>query len=91
MVQGVFAAAHIQGVAVGQEGLAAQLLDHFDHHGGIVGPQIGQVAGLAEVDLDGRVFVGEINLPDTGGFDQPFQFLGQVFVERSAQVGKINF
>ena len=69
MVQRVLASAHVQGVAVGQEGLAAQLLDHFDHHGGIVGTQIRQVARLAEVDLDGGILVGEINLADAGSLD----------------------
>ena len=91
VVQGIFASADIQGVAVGQERFAAQFFDDLDHHGGVVGPQVSQVAGFTKMDLDGGKFVVEINLPDAGGFDQPFQLLGQVLIERGTQVGKIYF
>ena len=62
VVQGVFPAAHVQGVAVGEEGLAAQLLHQVGHHLGVVGPQEGQVARLAKVDFNGGVLVGKIDV-----------------------------
>ena len=91
VVQRVLAPAHIQRVAVGQEGLAAQFLDHLGHHRRVVGAQEGQVARLAEMDLDGGEFVGEVDLADPGGLDETFEFLGQVLVKRRAQIGEIYF
>ena len=91
VIQSIFASAYIQRVAVGQERFAAQLLDDLDDHRRIVGAQVGQVARLTEMDFDGCVFVGELDLADAGGLDQPLQLLGQIFIERGAQVGKIDF
>ena len=91
VVQGVFPPAYIQGVAVGQEGLAAPLLHEVCHGLGPVGPQKGQVAGLAEVQLDGRELVLKVDLAHTGGFHQTGQLLGQIFPIVGPQVGPINF
>ena len=62
VVQGVFPGAHIERVAVGQEGIAAQLLDVVGHVAGKVGPEKGQIAQLAEMDLDGHIFALKIDL-----------------------------
>ena len=75
MVQCVFPAAHIQGVAVGKEGFAPQFLHHISHHFGVIGPQEGQVPRLAEMDLDGGVFVLKVNVPDPRFLDELFQLL----------------
>ena len=57
MLKRVFAAAHVERVAVREEGLAAQPLDHVYHGARVIGTQEGQVAQLAKVDLDGNELV----------------------------------
>lgn len=56
MLQRVFAAADIERVAVGDEGLTAAFLDEVGDDLGIVRAQKRQVAELAEVQLDGDEF-----------------------------------
>ena len=51
--QRVFAAAGVQGIAVGQKGHTTLLLAQVCHHLGVVGPQKGQVAQLTKVHFDG--------------------------------------
>ena len=91
VVQGVFAPAHVQGVAVGQKGLSAQAFHHVGHGFGKVGPQIGQVARLAEMNFDGGEFILEIDLLHTGLAHQFFQLLLQIHARTAAHVGKIYF
>ena len=92
VIQGVFPPADIQGVAVRQEGLAALVLHQIRHHLGPVGPQVGQVPRLTEVQLDGHVFVLQIHVPEPGGHHQPGQFLGQVLpVAGAAEISEIDF
>ena len=74
-----------------QEGLAAPLLHKVRHGLGPVGPQEGQVAGLAEVQLDGRELAFKVDLTHSGGFHQPGQLLRQVFPVIGPQVGPIYF
>ena len=64
MVQRVFSPADVQGVAVGQKWLAAQLLDQVDNYLRIVWTQESKVPRLAKMDLDGSVFVLKINVGD---------------------------
>ena len=86
------AAADVQRVAVGQEGLAALILHQVHHHLGPVGPQVGHVAGLAEVHFDGHIFVVHVNAAEPGGHDQTGQLLGQVFPPTgAAEICKVNF
>ena len=75
VIQRVFAAAHIQGVAVRQEGLAALAFYQIRHGLGPVGPQIGQVARLAEVHLDGHILAVHVDVAETGSHHQPGQLL----------------
>ena len=89
MVKGVLAAAHIEGVAVGQEGLAAQLLHIVCHHPGIVGPQKGQISVLAKMDLDGGVLIGEVDGFKAGGLHQPVQLFQQVLLAGGLEGGKV--
>ena len=90
MLQRILPPTGIQGVAVGQEGHAAQALDHIGNHLGIVGPQEGQVARLSKVHLDGHQLVVKIDLPNPGGADQLFQLVEQVLARTAAQVRVIN-
>ena len=62
MLQRVFAAADIERVAVGDEGLTAAFLDEVGDDLGIVCAQERQVAELAEVQLDGDEFAVKVDL-----------------------------
>ena len=90
MIQRVFPSAHIQGVAVGQEGLTAPLLYKVRHRLGPVGPQIGQVARLTEMQLDGHKLLVEINITHPRRFHQARQLLLQILMIIGTQIGKIN-
>ncbi|CDA62161.1 unknown [Clostridium sp. CAG:169] len=65
MVQCIFAASDIQGVAVGQERLAAQFFDQVHDDLCIVWAQIGKVARFAKMNFDSSVFVFKINVGNT--------------------------
>ena len=86
MLQGILPTTRIQGVAVGQEGHAAQTLYHIRNYFRVVGPQKGQIARLSEVHLDGYQFMVKIDLADPGGADQLLQLIQQVFPRLTAQV-----
>ncbi|MPM48546.1 hypothetical protein SDC9_95271 [bioreactor metagenome] len=89
MLQGILAPPHIEGVAVGEEGLAAQTGHQVGYRLGVVGAQIGEVARLAEMDLDGGKFLLKINLLNAGRLHQAGQLLGQAAAHRNPEVGKI--
>ena len=90
MVERVLAPADVQGVAVGQERLAAALTDKIRDGFGPVRPEIGEVARLAEMDLDGGEFLVEINGSHARGFEQAGQLLLKVFGQRGAEVREID-
>ena len=90
MLERVLAAAHVERVAVREEGLAAQLLDHVGHDPGVVGAQETQVAELAEVDLDGNELVLEVNLVDSGTEDEPPELVELALLGVRAQVGVVD-
>ena len=92
MLDGVLAASGVHGVAVRQERLAAQLLDHIHHRAGIVRTQEADVAQLTKVHLDGDKFAVHVNLADSRLFDQLFELGGQAVTERNrSEVGIIDF
>ena len=91
VLQRVLAAAHIEGVAVGEEGPAALGLDDVRQGLGVVGPQVGQVARLAEMDFDGHEFVLHVDGVQPRRAHQPLQFLQQVQAGLCPQVAVINF
>ena len=91
MLQGVLAATHIQGIAVGQKGDAAQLLYHIGHCLGIVRPQEAQVARLPEVQLDGDKLLLHVDIADSRCADQPLQLFGEIVSVTGSQVGIIHF
>ena len=91
MVQGIFPGTDVHGIAVGEEGLAAQILDNIHQNPGIAGTQVGHIAQLAKVNLNGDKLVFKIDLVDTGGENQTGQLLGQRLGSTGAEICKINF
>ena len=92
MIQRIFAAADIQGVAVGQEGLAPLTFHQISHGFSPVGPEVSHVARLSKVHFDGYIFAVHVNVAKTGGHHQTGQLLGKVLPPcGAAEVCKINF
>ena len=91
VLQSIFAAAGIERVAVGQKGLAAQLLHNIHNGAGIVGAQIADVAQLAKVYFDGDELAVQIEIGNAGSPDQLLQ-LGRQAVAKGfrAKIRKIN-
>ena len=90
MVERVGAAADIERVAVGEKRLAAERTHIVAHDARPVRAQIGHVARLTEVELDGDVLVLEIDLLKAGGLHEPAQLFECADLVR-AQIGKIYF
>ena len=89
MLERMLAAADVERVAVGQEGTAAELLDEVGHGLGIVWPQIGQIAQLAEVHLDGDEFILKIDLVHAGLQQEFAQLLLLIQAGTAAEIGEI--
>ncbi len=91
MLQSVLPAAGVHGVAVGEEGLASQLLDHVHYRPGVVGPQVADVAQLAEVHFDSHKFTVQVQILNPRPFHQLFQLGGKAVAEGlGVEVGEIN-
>ena len=91
MGNSVLPSAYIQGVAVGEEGLATPLLHEICHRLGPVGPQEGQIARFTKVHFDGHELPVEIDLAHPGGFHEAGQLLLEILVEIRPQICPINF
>ena len=90
MIQRVLAPADVERGAVGHEGLAAQRANQIRHRPGVFRPQEGQIARLAEVQLDGRELVLEIDLLNARSAAQPHQLFADILVAHRAHGGEIN-
>ena len=90
VLERVFAATDIERVAVGEEGLAAQLLDDIRDGAGVVGAQKAQVAQLAKVNLDGDELVLKVDLLDTGVTDEALELVELALASMRAQVGEVH-
>jgi len=90
MLKGVFATAHVQRIAVGEEGLATQLLDDVGNGARVVGTQEAEVSQLAKVNLDGNKLVLKINLVDSRAIHEALEFIELAFTAIGAQVGEID-
>ena len=90
VVQRVLARADVERGAVGRERLAAQRLDEVRDRAGVVRPQEGEVALLAEVHLDGGELVLEVDLLDARGAAQANQLVAEVLVADGAHGGKVD-
>ena len=90
VLERVLAAAYVERVAVREEGLAAQLLDHVGNGARIVGAQETEVAQLAEVNLDGHELVIEVDLLDAGTADEALELVELALARVGAQVGVVD-
>ena len=91
VLQGVLPATRIEGVAVGEERLAAQLLHHIHHRSGVVGTQESQVARLAKVHFDGDEFSLKVDGIHACLADELLELFGQALFMVGSKVCKINF
>ena len=90
VLERVFAATHIERIAVGEEGLAAQLLHDIRDGAGVVGAQKAQVAQLAKVNLDGDELVLKVDLLDTGVTDEALELVELALASMRAQVSEVH-
>ena len=90
VVECVLASADVQRVAVGQERLAAALLDEVRDRFGPVRTQECKVARLAEVDFDSGEFLVKVDAVHARRFHQAGQLLLQILGQRGAEIRKIN-
>ena len=89
--QGVLAAPWVEGVAVGEEGLASQLFHHVYHGSGVVGTQEGQVARFAKVHFDGNEFSLKVDGVHACLTDELLELFGQALFMVGSKVCKIYF
>ena len=90
VLERVFAATDVERVAVGEEGLAAQLLDDIRDGAGVVGAQKAQVAQLAKVNLDGDELVLKVDLLNSGVTDKALELVELALASMRAQVGEVH-
>ena len=90
VLERVFAAAHIERVAVGEEGFAAQLLHDVCDGAGVVWAQKAQVTQLAKVNLDSDELVLEVDLLNAGAANEAFEFVELALASMRAQVGEVH-
>ncbi len=89
VIQRIFPGTDIHGVGIGEEGFAAQILNEIHHHPGIARAQIGHVAQFTEMDLNGHIFVLEVDLIHPRRQQQPCQLLGNGLAAGRAEGSKI--
>ena len=90
VLERIFAATDVERVAVGEEGLAAQLLHDIRDGAGVVGAQKAQVAQLAKVNLDGDELVLKVDLLNTGATDEALELVELALASMRAQVGEVH-
>ena len=90
MLERVFAATDVERVAVGEEGLAAQLLHDVRDGAGVVGAQKAQIAQLAKVDLDSDELVLKVDLLNAGAADEALELVELALAAVRAQVGEVH-
>ena len=90
VLERVFAATDIKRVAVGEEGLAAQLLHDIRDGAGVVGAQKAQVAQLSKVNLDSDELVLKVDLLNTGAADEALELVKLALASMRAQVGEVH-
>ena len=80
MIQPILPSPYIQGVAVGEEGLATPLFHEICHRLGPVGPQEGQIARFTKVHFDGHELPVEVDFAHPGSFHEAGQLLLEILL-----------
>ena len=91
MLQCVLAPAHIQCVAVRQEGTSSQLFHHVRDRLRIVWTEKRKIPRLSEVNFNRCHFLLKINVPYPGLSDQFLQLFRKIRARKRTHVCKINF
>ena len=89
MLNGIFPAARIQGIAVGQKRLSAAFLYQVRHGLGIIGPEIAHISQLAEMHLDCYKFSFHIDLVHPCRLQKALQLFHRAFVHLTTKICKI--
>ena len=90
MLHGVAPAARIERVAVRQKGNAAQLAHHIGHGVNVVGAQIGTVAQLAKVHLDGGELSLKVDVPNARRAYQLLKLRALADSDLRPEIRKVN-
>jgi hypothetical protein len=91
VLQRIFSAAGVHGVAVCEEWLAAKLLYNVDNCARVVGSQVAYIAKLAEMELDGNELAFQVEVGYPCCFHKSFKLCGQALAELCAKISKIYF
>ena len=91
VLERIFPAADIERIAVSQKRLAAAFSDKVCNYLGVIGPQKGQVAILAEMQLDGDKLALKIQLGKIRFFQKLAQLVELGHTVVTAKIGKIYF
>ena len=90
MLQSVFTASGIQGIAVGQKGKSALLFAEIRHSLGIVGTQKCEISQLAEMHFNGYKLSVHIQVLDSRRNAEAFELIQLAGTHRTAEIRKIN-
>ena len=88
VIDRVGAASRVQRIAVGQEWLAPEFADQLHDPRDVVGPDVGEIAGLSQVQLERNELVLEVDVCDPGGTHDRLGLVQQVVPGTRAQVGE---
>ena len=90
MIQSIFSAARIQGVAVGQKRHAAQIIAKIRHGLRVVRTKEGEISELTEMHFDRDEFSVHVNVFDPCGNAELFQLVQLAGSNRTQEICKIN-
>ena len=86
VVYGIGATTGIQCVAVRQERFGSQAAEQGCHSSCIIGTQVCQIAGFAEMDFDGSKAILQRELLDACPFQQAFHFIQKIGCRGGTQI-----
>ena len=91
VVYGIGATTGIQCVAVRQERFGSQAAEQGCHSSCIIGTQVCQIAGFAEMDFDGSKAILQRKLLDACPFQQAFHFIQKIGCRGGTQIRVVYF
>lgn len=91
VIYGIGTTTGVEGIGVGEEGTTTQRTHDSCHAGCILRTQIGHIARLAKVYLDGGKLILKIDVGNTGLAHYSFHLVDEVALRRGAHIGKIDF